>query len=203
MGVGHLPGPLRPAVTHAHPGRRHPHHRPRPHDQGADGRAGRGRSSLRPAAGHRQPYALTIRAAAIQSDAELGGLPLSRLAIRQKAGRNHLTFGQANPQSVELLQPSAEAATVEAGNLANANAAAISLKGDAASYRLDFGGALQCRTRVAISTRASSVEITMPASPQPGSPQHRCCPTSTSATASTGRRVPTGPQPRPLLIGRS
>jgi hypothetical protein len=94
---------------------------------------------------------------------------------------------------VELLQPSAEAATVEAGNLANANAAAISLKGDAASYRLDFGGALQCRTRVAISTRASSVEITMPASPQPGSPQHRCCPTSTSATASTGRRVPTGP----------
>lgn len=63
-----------------------------------------------------------------------------------------------------MLQLSAEGATVEAGNLGNANAAAISLHGEAASYRLDFGGALQRNTQVAISTRASSVEITVPAS---------------------------------------
>jgi hypothetical protein len=63
-----------------------------------------------------------------------------------------------------VLQLSAEGATIEAGNLANANAAAISLKGDAASYRVDFGGALQRSTHVEISTRASSVELTVPAS---------------------------------------
>ena len=51
-----------------------------------------------------------------------------------------------------------------AGNLANANAAAISLNGDAASYRVDFGGALQRSTQVEISTRASSVELVVPAS---------------------------------------
>jgi hypothetical protein len=150
-----------------------------------------------------QPYALTIQAAAIQSDAELGGLPLTRLAIRQKAGRNHLTFGQANPQSVELLQPSAEAATVEAGNLANANAAAISLKGDAASYR--WTSAAPCSAAPGWRSRPVPRRWRSPCRPppQPGSPQHRCCPTSTSATASAGRRVPTGPQPRPPLIGRS
>ena len=48
--------------------------------------------------------------------------------------------------------------------MANANAAAISLKGDAASYRVDFGGALQRSTHVQISTCASSVEITVPSS---------------------------------------
>jgi hypothetical protein len=110
------------------------------------------------------PYALTIQAAAIQSDAELGGLPLTRLTIHQKAGQSRLSFAQANPQTAEVLQVSAEGATLEAGNLANANAAAISLQGEAAGYRLDFGGALQRSTQVAISTRASSVEITVPAS---------------------------------------
>jgi hypothetical protein len=65
---------------------------------------------------------------------------------------------------VEALQLSAEGATVEAGNLAHANAAAISVRGDAATYRLDFGGELRRSTQVAISTRASSVEITVPAS---------------------------------------
>ena len=50
-----------------------------------------------------------------------------------------------------------------AGNLANANAAAISLNGDAASYRVDFGGACSAE-QVEISTRASSVEFIVPAS---------------------------------------
>lgn len=111
-----------------------------------------------------QPYALTIQAAAIQSDAELGGLPITRLVINQKAGRSRLNLGQANPQSADSLQVSSQGAAFEAWNLANANAAAISLKGDAASYRVDFGGALQRSTHVQISTRASSVEITVPSS---------------------------------------
>ena len=34
--------------------------------------------------GTRQPYALTIQAAAIQSDAELGGLPITRLVITRR-----------------------------------------------------------------------------------------------------------------------
>jgi hypothetical protein len=118
----------------------------------------------RPLLGTGQPYALTIQAAAIQSDAELGGLPITRLAVTQRAGQSRLNFSVANPQSAELLQLNAEGATVEAGNLANANAAAISLKGDAASYRVDFGGALQRSTHVEISTRASSVELIVPAS---------------------------------------
>lgn len=92
------------------------------------------------------------------------GLPIIRLAIRQRAGRSRLSFGQANPQPAELLQLNSEGATVEAGNLANANAAAIWLQGNAATYRLDFGGALQRSTQVEISTRASSVEVMVPAS---------------------------------------
>jgi hypothetical protein len=50
-----------------------------------------------------RPYALTIQAAAIQSDAELGGLPITRLAVTQRAGQSRLNFGAANPQPAELL----------------------------------------------------------------------------------------------------
>jgi hypothetical protein len=164
MGVGHLPGPLWPAVSPAFLGGRHAHDRPRPYDLGCDGRAGRGDPRFDLQLGTAQPYALTIDAAAIQSDAELGGLPVTRLTINHKAGRSRLSFGRSNPRSVELVRLSAEGATVEAGNLAHANAAAIVLQGDAASYRLDFGGALQHSTQVEISTRASSVELIVPAS---------------------------------------
>jgi hypothetical protein len=114
--------------------------------------------------GTEHPYALTIQAAAIQSEAELGGLPITRLAIRQRAGQSRFNFGEANPQPAEVLQLSSQGAAVEARNLANANAAAISLEGEAANYRLDFGGALQRSVHVQISTRASSVELSVPPS---------------------------------------
>lgn len=111
-----------------------------------------------------QAYALTIQAAAIECDAELGGLPISRLAVNQRAGHSRLNFNQPNRQPVDLLQLSAQGAALEARNLANANAAAISLEGEAATYRLDFGGAVQRSAQVRISTSASSVEIVVPRS---------------------------------------
>lgn len=103
-----------------------------------------------------QPYALTIQAAAIESYAELAGLPITRLVINQRAGQSRISFGQANPQPAELLHISAQGATIETRNLANANAAAISLDGDATRYLVDFGGELQRNTHAAVSARASS-----------------------------------------------
>ena len=111
-----------------------------------------------------QPYALTIQAAAIESYAELAGLPITRLVINQRAGQSRISFGQANPQPAELLHISAQGATIETRNLANANAAAISLDGDATRYLVDFGGELQRNTHAAVSARASSMEITVPTS---------------------------------------
>ena len=42
-----------------------------------------------------QPYALTIQAASIEADTELGGLPITRRAINQRAGQSRVGFGQA------------------------------------------------------------------------------------------------------------
>ena len=74
MGGGHLPGPLGPAVAHAHPGRRHltiDHLRTTREVVGE----GRGDPRFDLQVGTGPAYALTIQAAAIQTDAELGGLP--------------------------------------------------------------------------------------------------------------------------------
>ena len=111
------------------------------------------------------PYTLTIQAAAIQCDAELGGLPITGLAVNQQAGHSRLSFAAPNPQSMETLQLRADGADLEVHRLANAHAAAISLEGEATSYQLDFGGgALQHSTHVTISTPASSVELSVPPS---------------------------------------
>src|SRR5215213_10931880 len=86
--------------------------------------------------GKKRPFALTIETGASDFDLDLGDVPLSRLMVRQGAGKLELDFPQPNPEPMELLEISSGAAAIELENLANANFAELRLSGGAASYEL-------------------------------------------------------------------
>src|SRR5918997_1478869 len=92
--------------------------------------------------GKERPFALTIETGASDFDLDLGGVPLSRLMVRQGAGKLELGFSAPNPEPMELLEVSSGAAGIELANLANANLSEMRLSGGAAAYELDFGGTL-------------------------------------------------------------
>jgi hypothetical protein len=114
--------------------------------------------------GKRRPFALTIETGASDFDLDLGGVPLSRLVVRQGAGKFELDFSQPNPARMELLDVSTGAAEIELENLANANFSEMRLSGGAAGYDLDFGGTLSHDSEVSIETGVSAVKVSVPVS---------------------------------------
>ena len=114
--------------------------------------------------GRQRPFALTIETGASEFDLDLGGIPLSRLMVRQGAGKFELGFLAPNPEPMQLLDVSSGAAGIELEILANANFSEMRLSGGAARYELDFGGTLSRDAQVNIETGMSGVELTVPAS---------------------------------------
>ena len=114
--------------------------------------------------GKEKPFALTIETGASDFDLDLGGVPVSRLMVRQGAGKFELGFPQPNPEPMELLEISSGAAAIELENLANANFSEMRLSGGAASYELDFGGVLSRDAEVSIETGISGVVVSVPSS---------------------------------------
>lgn len=113
--------------------------------------------------GTARPFVLTVETGGSECILDLGGVPLSRLMVKQGAGKFSLDFSAPNPEPMSLLSLSAGAAGVEMDNLANANVAEMVVEGGAAGYRFDFGGNLQRDAHVGITTGAAAVEIRIPA----------------------------------------
>jgi hypothetical protein len=114
--------------------------------------------------GKAQPYALMIEMGASDNAFELGGLPLTRLNIKQGAGKSEMNFAAPNPQPLSLINVESGAMSLEMSNLANANFAEMKVDGGAAGYKFDFGGTLQRDAHVKITTGMSGVELIIPAS---------------------------------------
>ena len=114
--------------------------------------------------GKKRPFALTIETGASDFELDLGGIPLSRLMVRQGAGKFELGFPQPNPEPMELIDVSTGAAGIELENLANANFSEMRLSGGAATYELDFGGVLLREAGVSIETGLSGVVVSVPTS---------------------------------------
>ena len=114
--------------------------------------------------GKKRPFALTIETGASDFELDLGGIPLSRLMVRQGAGKFELGFLQPNPEPMELIDVSTGAAGIELENLANANFSEMRLSGGAATYELDFGGVLLREAWVSIETGLSGVVVSVPTS---------------------------------------
>jgi hypothetical protein len=114
------------------------------------------------ALGKGKPYALTVETGAGDNVCDFGGLPLTRLTIREGAVSSALDFSTPNPQAMAVLDVNAGAAGVTLKNLSNAGATLITLQGGAAAYELDFCGDLKDDTEVKVTTGMSSVIITVP-----------------------------------------
>lgn len=114
--------------------------------------------------GKAKPYALTFETGASEFNIDLGGLPLTRLAVKQGAGRYDVDFSAPNPRPMSLLTISAGAGALELRNLANANFGEMVVEGGAAAYKLDFGGQLQRDAQVRVTAALCSVEVRLPAS---------------------------------------
>lgn len=123
---------------------------------------GRGVPTFELALGTGQSYALSIETGASDSVFELGGLPLTRLAVKVGAGQNVLRFLEPNPQSMSVLDLDAGAGSIELRGLANANFADMTLNGGAAAFICDFSGTLQRDASVRLSTGMAALEVAVP-----------------------------------------
>jgi len=114
--------------------------------------------------GTRKPFRLTVEIGASENRLDLGGVPISRLALQHGAGKTVLDFSAPNPQPMTLMEIGAGAGGTELRNLANAHCVELLIEGGMASYTLDFGGILQQDAHARVTAALSSVEITVPAS---------------------------------------
>ncbi|HLF26241.1 MAG TPA: hypothetical protein VJG32_07890 [Anaerolineae bacterium] len=113
--------------------------------------------------GKTRPYVLTLEVGASESHFDLGGLPVTRLLVKQGAGKADFDFSALNPQPMSLLDLDAGAVGLEMRNLANANFAEMTIDGGAAAYKFDFSGTLQRDAHVRLTTGMSAVEVRVPA----------------------------------------
>jgi hypothetical protein len=125
--------------------------------------AGRDVPSFDLTLGREHPYALTLETGASANDLDLGGLPLSRMAVKHGAGKLVVDFATPNPCGMSRLELASGAGAMWVRNLANADFAEMAVKGGAASYKFDFGGVLKRDARVDIETGVAEVEIVVPA----------------------------------------
>ncbi len=123
-----------------------------------------GRPTLDLILGKAMPYKLAIDTGASETYIDLGGLPLTRLALKQGAGKIMVDFSTPNPVEMDALLVSSGASSIEMMNLANSNVDEIRFDGGAASYKLDFGGTLKHKMDVKISAAMSSVDLVIPPS---------------------------------------
>jgi hypothetical protein len=111
-----------------------------------------------------KPFGLAIDSGASElSPCDLGGVPLTDLGIKLGAGTCKLDFSKPNPTEMTRLSVTAGAAEVSAVNLANANAAEITLDGGAADLTVNFSGELKRETRARLKAGVAVMTISVPA----------------------------------------
>jgi len=122
----------------------------------------RGAPTLELQLGAGRSYTLTIDGGANEIDAELGGVPLTKLDLRFGAGQAKIRFSSPNSGQMERIGLSTGAAEVTFASLANASASDIAVDGGAAAIHLDFGGTLTRDCRAKVNVGAAAVDITVP-----------------------------------------
>jgi hypothetical protein len=125
-------------------------------------RLSRGVPTFDLALGTAQSCALTIETGASDTTFEVGGVPLTALAIKLGAGKAVIRFLEPNPEPMSKLEINAGAGSLEIRMLANANFADLTLAGGAASFICDFGGTLKRDAAAHLSTGMSTMDLLVP-----------------------------------------
>jgi hypothetical protein len=87
--------------------------------------------------------ALDLRFGAVVAEIELGGLSLQRVSVQTGASETRITVAEPNRLEAERVRIEAGAARLQARQLGNLNAAALSVSGGVGDILLDFSGAWQ------------------------------------------------------------
>jgi hypothetical protein len=116
------------------------------------------------ALGTGRPFALELDSGASDCALDLGGSPLTRVQIRQAAGRLRVDFSRPCPEGLEEIRVDAGATSLELANLANAAFSELRVQGGAARCDLRFSGALRRDARAAIEVGVASVRVAVPSS---------------------------------------
>jgi hypothetical protein len=109
-----------------------------------------------------RPFALVINAGASETAFDLGGLPLTRLAVKAGAGRFDIDFSQVNPVAMSFMDLATGAGAFSAKHLANAGFSTLHLGGGIAACTLDFSGELRSDANARIDSGLGSVDIIVP-----------------------------------------
>jgi hypothetical protein len=112
--------------------------------------------------GKSHPYALEIDSGASDVNLDLGGLPLTRLTLRQAAGRLRVDFPVACPGTLREARIEAGAASIEIRRLANAGFEELSITGGAARCDVQFGGVLRHDGHARIDAGVAAVKVSVP-----------------------------------------
>lgn len=108
------------------------------------------------------PLDININAGAYQGDLELGGMNITNLKINDGASDTKVSFATPNNGTMDKLDYSSGASTVELTGLGNANFEKMQFSAGAGSYTLDFSGELQQDADVNIEAGVSSIKIIIP-----------------------------------------
>jgi hypothetical protein len=112
--------------------------------------------------GTSRPYALEIDSGASDVSLDLGRLPLTRLVVRQAAGRLRVDVSAPCTASLESIKVEAGAASLELRNLASSGFAELNLAGGAARCSVHFGGILTRDAKARIDAGVAAVHVTVP-----------------------------------------
>jgi hypothetical protein len=116
------------------------------------------------AVGTARPFALELDTGASDCVLELGGVPLTRLQIRQAAGRLRAGFSRPCPEGLGEVRVDAGATSLELAGLGHAGFAELRVQGGAARCDLRFDGPLRRDARAAIDVGVASVRVAVPGS---------------------------------------
>jgi hypothetical protein len=110
----------------------------------------------------RVDLALALTLGAVDADVELGGLRVTRLAMKTGASRTVLRFSQPNGVRCEQATISAGAAEVSLLRLGNSRCDKIDFEGGVGKVMLDFGGTWSSSARVAVKITMGELTLRLP-----------------------------------------
>ena len=103
----------------------------------------RSRGEMRLSLSRSVPVDLSLSLGATKATLDLGGLDITALELESGASETVVDFSSPNQGRMRMLAVDVGAASFEARNLANANAAKVRVHGGVGGVELDFGGQWQ------------------------------------------------------------
>jgi hypothetical protein len=108
------------------------------------------------------PIDLSLELGAVEAELDLGGLALTSLDINAGANATRVRFDTPNRVAMRSLEVEAGAASIVLSNIANANAALLSVEAGVGSVELDFSGAWTSDLAASVDIALGSLKLLVP-----------------------------------------